>query len=216
MGYGPPKFDHLIRAAPESVNELIGTVVHSLGQRLARSGCSARHMQDVADALSLIIALVCERDLGKILCGVLSKLRRGEITLCFSLLQATGLATDHSRGEMWNLFSHALARPPITAESQDVTAVLAFVVLLYSCGEGAEALFHWLFREISIRHLRGAASRAWQEVGGELAVWATLVSKTERLWATQRAMCAQASTTSDDGDSDTSEGCESTDSTDTP
>ncbi|KAK1810050.1 hypothetical protein LTR12_015598 [Friedmanniomyces endolithicus] len=112
MGYGPPKFDHLVRAAPESISELVGTIVHSLGQRLARAGCSARDMQDVADAISLILALSGDRDMGQVLFRVLPKLRRGEITLSFSLLLATGLATDESCAEMWDLFSHALARPP--------------------------------------------------------------------------------------------------------
>ena len=57
-----------------------------------------------------------ERDMGQGLFGVLPTLRRGGITLFFSLLLATGLATDESYAEMWLLFSHALARPPITAE----------------------------------------------------------------------------------------------------
>jgi len=210
MGYGPPKFDHLVRAAPESISELVGTIVHSLGQRLARAGCSARHMQDVADAISLILALSGDRDMGQVLFRVLPKLRRGEITLSFSLLLATGLATDESCAEMWDLFSHALARPPITAESQAVTAVLAFVLLLYTCGEGAEALFPWLWRELTIRRLCREASHAWQRVGGEATVWANLVSKTKRLWATQRAMCAQAATTSGGADSDTGDESEST------
>ncbi len=76
--------------------------------------------------------------MGQGLFGVLPTLRRGGITLFFSLLLATGLATDDSYAEIWLLFSHALARPSITVESQAVTALLAFVLLLYTCGEGAE------------------------------------------------------------------------------
>ncbi|KAK1807244.1 hypothetical protein LTR12_018412, partial [Friedmanniomyces endolithicus] len=160
MGYGPPKFDHLIRAAPESISER-----WVLSCKAWVNGC------------------------------------RGEITL--SLLLATGLASDDTRAEMWDLFSHALARPPVTAESQAVAAVLAIVVLLYTCGEGAEALFPWLFRELTIRRrLCREASHAWQQVGGESTVWANLVSKTKRIWATQGGMCKQAVTTGG-GDSDT-------------
>jgi len=41
-------------------------------------------------------------------------------------------------------------------------------------------------------------------------MWANLGSKMKRLWATQRAMCAQAAKTSGGADSDTGDESEST------
>jgi len=50
MKYAAAKFDHLSKAAPDTMSDLLATIVHSLGQRLAHAGCTARQMHRSPDA----------------------------------------------------------------------------------------------------------------------------------------------------------------------
>ena len=178
------KMDNLAKASPDSIANVIATIVHSLGQRLVTTGCKGHEMQNVADALSLILTLSGEIVVGKVFHGVLPMLVSGEVALCYSLLLATGLAyNETATEELWDCFVQAMDVK--IRERKASIAVIAIVVIIYIGGEGTRTLFPWLYAELGKRNLQLDAKRAWELLGGRSGVWNALAEGTEANWNDQ-------------------------------
>ena len=176
LRYGDLKLDHLTKASPDSISNLVATLVHSLGQRLAASGCAGHQLQRVADVLSLILTLSRELDLGKVFRGTLPKLVAGEVTLCYSLLLTTDLADKESIEEMWTLCIQRIDSDVQAGGGGGIPmAVIAIVVVLYVCRDGSRVLFPKLYMELSKRNFQSHAKTAWVQLGGDDEVWSSMV-----------------------------------------
>lgn len=188
LQYGDLKVDHLAKASPSSISNLVATIVHSLGDHLATAGCKAREMQAVADALSLILALSGEISAAKVFHEVLPKLVAGEVALCYSLLLATGLADEAEMEELWQSLVQSMAVFSRIRQDDIPMAISAVVIVMYSCGVGTSVLFPWLYGEVVKRNLQVVAKRAWSLLGGNSRVWDDLAEETEGQWDVQRRM----------------------------
>ena len=199
LQYGDLKLDHLAKASPESISNLIATIVHSLGQRLATVGCAGYRMQLVADALSLILSLSGELEMGKVFHGVLPKLVAGEVTLCYSLLLATHLADTASMKELWSLFVQKMGYGVQASGSGIPMAVIAIVVVLYVSRDGSRVLFPNIYQELLERGLQSHAKMAWVRLGGDSEVWSAMVQEFQSncdwqayVWDNQEALIEMA------------------------
>lgn len=113
----------------------------------------------------------------------------GEVTLCYSLLLATGLdrlAEDAEEGSLWCSLVRRI-NADFEMPQGDISVVIsAIVVLIYSCGDGTPALFPLLYGEV----LRGTSTRmrkrAWELLGGDTHVWDGMIAETERQWKWQK------------------------------
>ena len=80
-------------------------------------------------------------------------LEGGEITLCYSILLATGLASiEDDLRELWDLFACAVGGTSSLIVHQTTNAMVAITVVVYAGGEGIEALFPWLHKELEKRN----------------------------------------------------------------
>ena len=188
LDYGDLKLDHLNKASPDSIANVVATIVHSLGQHLATSGCHAHQMQAVADGLSLVLVLSGETGLAKVFHAVSPKLMAGEVTLCYSLLLATGLGRLADETEEEGLWCSLVRRvnADFKLPQDDISMVIsAIVVLIYSGGEGTRALFPCMYGEVLRRDVRSHARRAWELLGGDVQVWDAVSIEAERQWKSQ-------------------------------
>ena len=175
MQYGEWKVDSLCKASRDSITHLVATTVHSLGQRLAKASCRALQMNDATRALSVILSLSGEMEVAKVFYGVTPKLKGGELPLCYSLLLATGMASDDDTREMWGLLSGAVGGASSPIDIRTTMTIIAIVSVTYTCGEGSKVLFPWLYAELVKRNLQVHAERAWESFGGVPSVWTGLV-----------------------------------------
>ena len=180
LRYGNLKLDHLTKASPDSINNLIATVVHSLSQHLAVNRWVGHQLQRVADAISLVLSLSGERELGKVFRGALPKLVAGEVTLCYSLLLATDLTDEEGSQEMWTLFVQKMDHDVQAGGGGIPIAVIAIAVVLYACRDGSQVLFPKLYIELSKRNLPSHAKMAWELLGGDGEVWNEMVREFQR------------------------------------
>ena len=180
LRYGDLKLDHLTKASPDSINNLIATIVHSLSQHLAVNGWVGHQLQRVADAISLVLSLSGELELGKVFRGALPKLVAGEVTLCYSLLLATDLADEGGSEEMWTLFSQKMDHDVQAGGGGIPMVVSAIAVVLYAFRDGSQVLFPKLYMELSKRNLRSHAKMAWELLEGDSEVWNEMVGEFQR------------------------------------
>lgn len=171
LKYGDLKLDHLSKASPDAIGNLVATIVHSLGQHLATGDCRGCQLQDVADALSLILHLSGEREVGKIFDVVLPRLVAGEVGLCYALLLTADAADEEGREELWRLLVGRMRQNGQSHRDDISMAISAIVVVLYSSGEGAKALFPGLYRELVKLNFQSSANAAWVLLGGLVQTW---------------------------------------------
>ena len=184
--YQGSKLNHLSKACLGSLLDLVATIVYKVGQCLARGSCKFEEMEAAAGGIEKVLCFSNEIDIGKIFYGVASKLRGGEIALCYSLLLATGLGDETQRSEMWDTLIRAVAPSTYPPVERLAFAVFAMVKVIYLSKGGAAVLFPGLYRELLAKSLTPAAAGAWEQLHGRMATWAALVDEVERYWRNAR------------------------------
>ncbi|KAK4999205.1 hypothetical protein LTR66_001712 [Elasticomyces elasticus] len=167
--------DHLVKASFDSITNLIATTVHGLGQRL--DVCGLSEMSSIVQFLTLIMSLSGEVDVSKILWDTLPKLKRGELTLCFCLLVATGLDDDGWESS-WHAFremAYQTVRGHFEPQNKQRTALVFVVALIRACGPGSRALFPSLYAGLASMQAAEQALEVWISCGCDHTIWAELV-----------------------------------------
>ena len=98
--YQGSNLNHQSKACLGSLLDLVATVVYKVGQYLTKGSCNYPKMQAAANGISRILRFSNEIDTGKVFYGVETKLKGGEIALCYSMLLATGVGDVTQRNEM--------------------------------------------------------------------------------------------------------------------
>ena len=184
--YQGSKLDHLSKACLGSLLDLVATVVHKVGQCLARGSCKFEEMEGAARGIEKILCFSNEIDIGKVFYGVASKLKGAEVVLCYLLLLATGLGDETQRNEMWGTLIRAVVPSTYPHADRPASAVFAMVKVIYLSKKGAAALFPGLYQELQERRLTPAAVGAWEQLHGRMATWAALVNEAEGYWKNAR------------------------------
>ena len=201
LGQSNVKMDYLSTVCPDAVDNLIATIVHGLGQHLASSGCTGKQMQAVVDALSHILTLSEEIDVGRVYCRVLPKLVSGEIALCYLLLLATDLAMDEaSKEELWRWFVKKIedSLDRNQRKRRDTMAISALVVVAYCAGGGIQVLFLYLYAQLYQRNYLSAARQAWVSLRGDASTWDRNILEAEKAFAQQAYLWSHQRTIIDD------------------
>lgn len=180
MRYGPPhKMDHLLKTSSDTAATIVATIIRSCSRVLSvAAGCRAREMNDLVNALSVLLALFGERDTGKVFDIAGEKLQSGgELILCYLLLLSTGNPDADQRDQMWRSLETGIVQYLPQWVHRTVGVLLGLVNMTYLCGEGARVFFSWMHHELDSRELETAARRTWaSEHSGNPQVWDDLVT----------------------------------------
>ena len=173
LRYAKTIFKDLMKSSEDSIFDLLATIVHTLGQSLAETGCKAQWLQEVADGVSAVLRLSGEHEMARVFQGTRPKLEGGELTLCYALLLNTGPLDEDDTAALWSLFCSALWEDAASAGTGTLTsiAIIAITVLIYLAGEGSEVLFPSLYAELSRQSLLTTARSAWGSLDGHADTW---------------------------------------------